>query len=181
MSRIGKKPVSIPKGVTVSAAAGSVTVKGPKGTLTLPLPASVKVESDASTIRVTRTGESKLDRSCHGSIRAVLENHVKGVVTPFQKVLDIQGVGYQCSMKGKKLALKAGFANEILLDVPAGLQLDLPSNTRVIVSGADRQLVGLFAAKIRATRPPEPYNGKGIKYDGERIERKAGKSFTSGG
>lgn len=181
MSRIGKQPLKVTKGVTVTAAQGVVTVKGPKGSLSLKLPASVTVEIAGETVNVKRAGDDKHVRACHGTVRATLNNHILGVVTPYTKILDIQGVGYQAAMKGKKLALKAGYANEILMDVPVGLQVDLPSATRVIVTGADRQLVGQFAATIRKQRPPEPYNGKGIRYEGERVERKAGKSFTSGG
>jgi large subunit ribosomal protein L6 len=181
MSRIGLKPVKLGKGVTVTPSKDAVTVKGPKGTLTLSLPPSIVVKVAGDTCTVERQGEEKHVRSCHGTVRATLANHAQGVVTPYSKTLDIQGVGYQAAMKGKKLGLKVGFANEILLDVPAGIQVDLPSNTRVIVSGADKQMVGQFAAEIRATRPPEPYNGKGIRYENERVERKAGKTFTSGG
>ena len=120
-------------------------------------------------------------RSCHGLVRSILENHITGVQTPYSRILDIQGVGYGVAKKGKAIALKVGFSNEIVLDVPEGLTVDLPSATRVVVTGCDQQLVGLFAAKVRSVRPPEPYNGKGIKYEDERIQRKAGKSFASAG
>ena len=181
MSRIGNKPLSIPKGVTVTQANGTVTVKGAKATIAMALPSSVTVTIDGPAIRVIRAGNSKAARSCHGTVRATLANHISGVTTLFTKILDIQGVGYGVSMKGKSVALKAGYSNEVMLAVPAGLQVDLPSTTRVVVSGANLQQVGQFAAVIRKTRPPEPYNGKGIRYDGERVERKAGKTFTSGG
>jgi large subunit ribosomal protein L6 len=181
MSRIGNKPLKVEKGVTVTSAAEAVTVKGPKGSLTLPLPRGVSVDVKDGVLSVRRADEDKKTRACHGTIRSILENHLQGVVTPFQKSLEIQGVGFQAAMKGKKLALKVGFANEIQLDVPAGLQVDLPSTTMVVVSGCDRQAVGEFAARVRKVRPPEPYNGKGIRYVGEHVERKAGKSFTSSG
>jgi len=181
MSRIGRKPLKIGTGVTVTSSAGSVTVKGPKATITMELPASVTVEVKAGVVSVARQGEGKLERSCHGMVRSILENHLAGVVTPYSKTLDIQGVGYGAAMKGKKLGLKVGFSNEVLFDVPAGLQIDLPSATRIVVSGADKQLVGEFAARVRRTRPPEPYNGKGIRYENERVERKAGKTFSSAG
>jgi large subunit ribosomal protein L6 len=181
MSRIGKKPIKLAKGVTVTTDAKVVTVKGPKGTVKFEVPGAVKVLVAGDVVTVERTSESKHDRSCHGLVRSVIENNVAGVQTPFQKILDIQGVGYQAAKKGKQLALKVGFSNEILMDVPEGLTIDLPSATRIIVTGSDLQQVGQFAAKVRSVRPPEPYNGKGIKYDNERIQRKAGKSFASAG
>lgn len=181
MSRIGSKPLKIAKGVTVTTDGASVTVKGPKGTVKSPLPTSVKIVVEGDTLKVERKGDAKHDRSCHGMVRSVLENHLAGVQTPFTRTLDIQGVGYQAAKKGKQLALKVGFSNEVVLDVPEGLAVDLPSATRIVVSGADRQQVGQFAAKVRSTRPPEPYNGKGIKYENERIQRKAGKAFASAG
>ena len=181
MSRIGRKPLKIGTGVTVTSAAGSVTVKGPKASITMALPPSVTVEVKSGVLSVARQGDGKLERACHGMVRSILENHLAGVVTPYSKTLDIQGVGYQAAMKGKKLGLKVGFSNEIVFDVPAGLQVDLPSATRIVVSGADKQAVGEFAARVRRTRPPEPYNGKGIRYENERVERKAGKTFSSAG
>lgn len=181
MSRIGLKSIRIEKGVTVTASPGAVTVKGPKSSLTIALPASVGVKVEGDVVKVTRDGGGKQQRADHGTMRATLANAMKGVVTPFSRTLDIQGVGYQAAMKQKKLALKVGYANEIFLDVPAGLQVDLPSTTRVVVSGSDRAAVGQFAAVVRKLRPPEPYNGKGVRYEGEHVERKAGKSFASGG
>ena len=181
MSRIGKKPLSIGPGVTVTSTAGAVTVKGPKGTLSLTLPKGISVGVKDGVVSVTRASEEKHVRSCHGTVRSVLENHIQGVATPFVKSLEIQGVGFQAAMKGKKLGLKVGYANEIVLDIPAGLQVDLPSGTKVVVTGCDRQVVGEFAARVRKVRPPEPYNGKGIRYDGEHVERKTGKSLTSSG
>ncbi len=182
MSRIGLKPLKLAKGVTVASdASGVVTVKGPKGTVKFAAAPSVKVVVEGETVRVERKGESKHDRSCHGLVRSVLENHIQGVQTPFTRILDIQGVGYQAAKKGKQLSLKVGFSNEVVLEPPEGVTFDLPSATRIVVTGCDLQLVGQFAAKVRSVRPPEPYNGKGIKYDNERIQRKAGKSFASAG
>lgn len=181
MSRIGKKPVKLPKGVSVTSEGAVVTVKGPKGTVKFAAPASVKVVVSGDTVKVERTSETKHDRSCHGLVRSVLENNVAGVQAPFTRILDIQGVGYQAAKKGKQLGLKVGFANEVLMDVPEGLTVDLPSATRIVVTGCDLQQVGQFAAKVRSVRPPEPYNAKGIKYENERIQRKAGKSFASAG
>ncbi len=181
MSRIGVKPLKLGKGVTVAVDAHGVTVKGPKGSVKFAAPSNVKVVVKGDVVTVERLGDGKHDRSCHGLVRSVLENNVAGVTTPFTKILDIQGVGYQAAKKGKQLALKVGFSNEVLLDVPEGLTIDLPSATRIVVTGCDLQAVGQFAAKVRSTRPPEPYNGKGIKYENERIQRKAGKSFASAG
>lgn len=181
MSRIGKKPLKITAGVTVTSAGQSVTVKGPKGSLTLPLPGGIKVDVKDGIVSVTRSGDDKQSRANHGTIRSILENHIQGVVTPFSRSLEIQGVGFQAAMKGKKLALKVGFANEIQMEAPQGVQVELPSATMVVVSGCDCQAVGEFAARVRKVRPPEPYNGKGIRYVGEHVERKAGKTFTSSG
>lgn len=181
MSRIGRKPLKLGTGVTVTSAGGSVTVKGPKASVTMALPPSVSVSVKDGVVSVARQGEGKLERACHGMVRSILENHIAGVVAPFTRTLDIQGVGYQAALKGRKLGLKVGFSNEVVMDVPAGLQVDLPSATRIIVSGADRQQVGEFAARVRRVRPPEPYNGKGIRYENERVERKAGKTFSSAG
>ena len=181
MSRIGAKPLKLAKGVTVTTDAKTIVVKGPKGTVKFASPGSVKVVVEGDVVKVERVGNAKHDRSCHGLVRSVLENNIAGVQTPFQRILDIQGVGYQAAKKGKQLALKVGFSNEVMIDVPEGLTIDLPSATRIIVSGCDLQQVGQFSAKVRSTRPPEPYNGKGIKYDNERIQRKAGKSFASAG
>ncbi len=181
MSRIGKKPLEIPKTVTVQVSGRDYTVKGPKGEVRFHGPTGVRVVQEGTTLRVERLGESKAERAAHGLVRSVLENHVQGVVTPFTRILDIQGVGYGASLRKRQLVLKVGFANEVVLDIPEGLQVDLPSVTRIVVSGADKQLVGLFSAQIRRRRPPEPYNGKGIRYEGERVQRKAGKSFSSAG
>jgi large subunit ribosomal protein L6 len=182
MSRIGTRPIKLPKGVTVGDENGEVVVKGPKGAARFRVPASVKIVVDAGVLRVERLGQGKHDRACHGLTRSVLENHVQGVQTPYTRVLDIQGVGYQGALKGKKqIGLKVGFSNEVVLDIPEGLLVEMPSQTRIVVSGCDLQQVGQFAAKVRSVRPPEPYNGKGIKYENERIQRKAGKSFASAG
>jgi large subunit ribosomal protein L6 len=181
MSRIGRKPIKLPKGVSLTAQGRTVTVKGPKGSVSFEAPAEVNIAVKDDVVKVDRIGDTKHARSCHGLVRSVLENHVAGVQTPFQRILDIQGVGYQAAKKGKQIGLKIGFSNEILLDVPEGVTIDMPSATRIVVSGCDLQKVGQFAAKVRSLRPPEPYNGKGIKYENERIQRKAGKSFASAG
>lgn len=181
MSRIGLKPLKLGKGVTLTSDAKSITVKGPKGTVKFASPGFVKVVVTADVVKVERTDETKHARSCHGLVRSVLENNIAGVQTPFVRILDIQGVGYQAAKKGKQLGLKVGFSNEIMIDIPEGLTIDMPSLTRIVVTGCDLQQVGQFAAKVRSVRPPEPYNAKGIKYENERIQRKAGKSFASAG
>jgi large subunit ribosomal protein L6 len=181
MSRIGLKPLKLGKGVTLTSDPKSITVKGPKGTVKFASPGHVKIVVDGDVVKVERVGDTKHARSCHGLVRSVLENNIAGVVTPFIRILDIQGVGYQAAKKGKQLGLKVGFSNEVMIDVPEGLTIDMPSATRIVVTGCDLQQVGQFAAKVRSVRPPEPYNAKGIKYENERIQRKAGKSFASAG
>ena len=181
MSRIGLKPLKLPKGVTLTSEGRLVTVKGPKGSVRFEAPGAVRVVVKGDVATVERDSEAKHDRSCHGLVRSVLENNILGVVTPYQRILDIQGVGYQVAKKGKAIALKVGFSNDIVIDVPEGLTVELPSATRIVITGCDLQQVGQFAAKVRLVRPPEPYNAKGIKYHDERIQRKAGKSFASAG
>lgn len=181
MSRIGTKPLKLGKGVTLTASGNDLTIKGPKGTVKWKAPAGIKVNIDGDTVKVERGGNSKHERSCHGLVRSVLENHIQGVQTPFQRILDIQGVGYAVVKKGKSISMKVGFSDDQVVEVPEGLTVDLPSATRIVITGADLQQVGQFAAKVRSVRPPEPYNAKGIKYDDERIQRKAGKSFASAG
>ncbi len=181
MSRIGKLPLSVPKGVTVNVAGRDVVVKGPKGQVTFQLPGGVRVVSDEGAMRVERLSNSKHDRSCHGMVRRVLGNHVAGVVEQYSRTLEIVGVGFQANVRGRALALKVGYANEIELPIPAGLEVSTPSATQIVVKGCDKQMVGEFAARTRRVRPPEPYNGKGIRYLNERIQKKAGKSFASAG
>ena len=181
MSRIGKLPLNIPKGVDLKIDGRDVSVKGPKGAVSFVLPEGVKVKVDAGVLTVERRSNSKHDRACHGMVRRILGNHVKGVVENYSKTLEIVGVGYQSAVRGRTLALKVGYANEIVLDIPAGVEVTTPSVTQIVVKGADKQKVGEFAARTRKVRPPEPYKGKGIRYLNERIQRKAGKSFASGG
>lgn len=181
MSRIGKYPLELPKGVTVTKEHRSVTVKGPKGEVRFHWPAGVDLEQEGATLTVTRESDSKPVRAAHGTARRTVENAVRGVVEPYKRILDVVGVGYQMRVAGNQLGLKVGYANEVMLDVPAGVKVELPSATRVEVTSCDKQSVGAFAAVIRRVRPPEPYNGKGIRYEGERIQRKSGKSFASAG
>lgn len=181
MSRIGKKPVVVPAGVTVQVADGKVSVKGKHGELSMVWHPRISVTFDAAAkeLRVERPDDVRESRALHGLTRALLNNMVQGVNTPWEKKLEIVGVGYQASLSGKTLTLQVGFANAIKLPVPAGVTVEVPDNTHINLKGADRQAVGQFAAEIRHVRPPEPYKGKGIKYSTERVRRKAGKAFGS--
>lgn len=176
MSRIGKLPVALPSGVTVNIAGRSVTVKGPKGTLTREFRPEVKVEQSDGKLVVTRNGESRLHKSLHGLSRALLANMVTGVTKEFSKVLVIVGVGYRAEVSGKLVSFSLGYSHPILIRPPDGVKVTVENQTRVTVSGVDRELVGELAAKIRGLRPPEPYKGKGVKYAEETIRRKAGKA-----
>lgn len=179
MSRIGRQPVGVPAGVTVNVEATSVTVKGPKGTLSLAVPASCRVALEADRIIVTRTSEMKPVRAAHGTTRAHLANMVKGVSAGFTRDLEIVGVGYKAEAKGNVLTLTIGYSHPIDFPVPEGITVETPEPTKIRVSGIDRQRVGQVASEIRALREPEPYKGKGIKYSDETIVRKAGKSAAS--
>jgi large subunit ribosomal protein L6 len=181
MSRIGKQPVSIPSGVTVNVEASTVTVKGPKGTLSLSVPSSCKVAVEGSTIVVTRENDLKPVRALHGTTRAHLANMVKGVSVGWTLDLEIIGVGYKAEAKGKSVTMTLGYSHPVEFPVPEGITVETPEPTKVRVSGIDRQRVGQVASEIRALRSPEPYKGKGIKYSDETIVRKAGKSAASGG
>ena len=183
MSRIGRKPVAVPAGVKVKVADGKVWVEGPKGKLEQPYHGAMRVEFDegAKQLRVSRPDDERQNRALHGLTRSLVNNMVNGVVKAFEKKLEIIGVGYQASIGGKTLNLQVGFANVVKLPIPAGVKCNLPDNTHIHLSSADKQAVGQFAAKIRKVRPPEPYKGKGIHYEGEYVRRKAGKAFASGG
>lgn len=180
MSRIGRKPVEIPDGVKVSLEGNTVNVEGPKGKLSFTHRDEVKVEvtDDGKTLNVTRGSEQGLARALHGLTRALINNMVLGVKTGYEKKLEIQGVGYQASVKEKLLTLRVGFANELKLPIPDGLTVVCPDNTHVNVSGCDKQSVGQFAAYVRSLRKPEPYKGKGVRYVGEVVKIKQGKSAT---
>jgi large subunit ribosomal protein L6 len=181
MSRIGKKPVPIPAGVSVTVSASEVKVKGPKGELSLPLPASCKVTQENNEITVTRESEDKFVRASHGTTRAHLNNMVTGVTAGFTKDLEIVGVGYKAEAKGTMLTLTIGYSHLVNFTAPPGITIETPEPTKIKISGIDRQKVGQVAAEIRGVRPPEPYKGKGIKYIDEHIERKAGKSAVGSG
>jgi large subunit ribosomal protein L6 len=181
MSRIGNKPISVPQGVTVTVAEGNmVTVKGTRGTLTQQLPPEMAIRQEDGTLTVTRPSDSKQHRARHGLTRALLNNMVTGVSTGFQKVLEINGVGYRAQKTGKNLTLSLGFSHPVIVEAPDGVDLNVGERNSVIIAGADKQMVGEIAANIRRLRPPEPYKGKGIKYQDEVIRRKAGKAGKAG-
>ena len=181
MSRIGKLPIPIPSGVSVEEKSRRVTVKGPKGALDLDLRPEVNVAVEDGEVRVSPsgTGAERQARAFHGMTRALLNNMVVGVSEGFTKKLEIVGVGYNARIQGSVLRLQIGFCHPVDFDIPKTLTVECPTNVSIVVSGCDRQEVGQFAAKVRAVRPPEPYNAKGIRYEGEYIQRKAGKSFVS--
>ena len=177
MSRIGRLPIPVPAGVTVTIADdNTVTVKGPKGELSQKVNKDIKVEQVGAEIIVTRPSDSKPHRSMHGLYRSLVNNMVVGVTKGFEKVLLIEGVGYRASMDGTKLNLALGYSHPILLDPPAGISFETPAPTKIVVKGIDKQAVGAIAADIRDLRKPEPYHGKGIRYENEVIRRKEGKA-----
>jgi large subunit ribosomal protein L6 len=176
MSRIGRKPINVPAGVSVSFDDTRITVKGPKGALSRVLHKDMKVVLEANVINVERPSDNKLHRSLHGTTRSVVANMVNGVTEGFTKNLDLVGVGYRANKNGDKLVLNVGYSHPVEIQPEAGIEFDVPTNTRITVKGIDKELVGATAAKIRSVREPEPYKGKGIKYEGERILRKEGKA-----
>jgi large subunit ribosomal protein L6 len=175
MSRIGRKPISVPEAVTVEVAPGRVGVKGPKGELTQALSAAMKVEQDDGTIVVSRPTDRGEHRALHGLTRSLIANMVEGVTEGFEKRLEIQGVGYRAALKGKSLELALGYSHPVSVEAPEGIEFEVPQPTEIVVRGIDKQLVGQVAADIRKRRPPEPYKGKGIRYRGEHVMRKVGK------
>lgn len=183
MSRIGKQPVAIPGNVTVKVADGTVKVKGPKGELQFAYHRNMNVQLDegAKVLRVSRPDDERLNRALHGLTRSILSNMVEGVTKGYEKRLKIEGIGYQARMDKKALVLTVGYANSIEMTPPEGVTVTLADPTTIIVAGADKQKVGQFAAEVRLVRKPEPYKGKGIRYENEQVRRKEGKSFTSGG
>ena len=182
MSRIGKQPIVIPAGVKVKVADGKVWIEGPKGKLELPFHRNMRVEFDegAKVIRVARPDDERLNRALHGLTRSLIANMVEGVTSGYEKKLKIEGIGYQARMDKKNLVLTVGYANAMEMAPPDGVAVELPDPTTIVIRGADKQKVGQFAAEVRRTRPPEPYKGKGIRYENEQVRRKEGKSFTSG-
>jgi large subunit ribosomal protein L6 len=180
MSRIGKKPVSVPSGVKVNVAGRAVTIEGKLGKLeyTHRPEITVKVEDDGKSVLCSRKSEDRAIRAYHGLTRALLNNMMVGVTEGYEKKLEIQGVGYLAAIQGDTLQLRVGFANEVHKKIPKGLTVTCPDQTHVVIKGTDKQKVGQFAAEVRAVRKPEPYKGKGIRYEGEQVRRKAGKTAT---
>ncbi|MBP1967456.1 50S ribosomal protein L6 [Paenibacillus aceris] len=176
MSRIGRKPITIPSGVNVTLENTQITVKGPKGSLSRELHKDMKVSVLENEISVERPSDNKLHRALHGTTRSVVANMVSGVTEGFAKSLDLVGVGYRANKSGDKLVLNVGYSHPVEITPESGIEFEVPTNTKIIVKGIDKERVGAMAAKVRSVREPEPYKGKGIKYEGERILRKEGKA-----
>jgi large subunit ribosomal protein L6 len=181
MSRIGRLPITVPAGVDVAFDGRVLTVKGPKGSLTRELPPRIEVTRDGDALVVTRPTETKLDKSLHGLTRTLVNNMVVGVTAGYRKGLEIVGVGYRAQKVGEKLQLSLGYSHPIEIDPPSGITFEVESPVRLAVVGIDKELVGQVAAQVRATRKPEPYKGKGVRYAGEHVRRKAGKAGRIGG
>jgi large subunit ribosomal protein L6 len=179
MSRIGRKPVPVPANVKVSVADSTIHVEGPLGKLSFQYRPEISVRFDeaAREVHVSRASDERLDRALHGLTRSLIANMVQGVTQGYTKKLEIVGVGYQAQLKGANLALQVGFANQVQLTPPPGVKVMVPDPTHITITGPDKQAVGQFAANVRKIRPPEPYKGKGIRYEGEAVRRKAGKAF----
>jgi large subunit ribosomal protein L6 len=175
MSRIGNKPIEIPAGVSVSLSPGRVMVNGPLGELSQTVPRRMAIEQRDAEIVVTRPSERGEDRALHGLTRSLVSNMVEGVTKGFDKTLEIQGVGYRATLRGTDLELNVGFSHPVVVKPPRGITFEVPAPTEVLVKGIDKQQVGQVAAEVRAVRPPEPYKGKGIRYQGEYVRRKIGK------
>ena len=180
MSRIGRKPITIPAGVQVTMADGVVTAKGPKGTLTQKIHPNMTVSIEGTEITVTRPNDEKENRSLHGLTRTLINNMVEGVANGFSKELEVNGVGYRVAKQGKDLVMNLGYSHQVTVSEIDGITIEVPSPNKIIISGPDKQLVGQFAAEVREKRPPEPYKGKGIKYVTEHIRRKEGKTGGKG-
>lgn len=176
MSRIGRKPIEIPNGVNVTIDETNITVKGPKGTLSRNLHKDMTVQVEGNVLTVIRPSDNKAHRSLHGTTRSVIFNMINGVTEGYAKTLELVGVGYRANKAGEKLVLNVGYSHPVEFEPESGIEFELPSNTKIIVKGINKELVGETAANIRSVRLPEPYKGKGIKYEGERIIRKEGKA-----
>ncbi|MDP9306843.1 MAG: 50S ribosomal protein L6 [Actinomycetota bacterium] len=175
MSRIGKQPIELPSGVNVAISPGRVQVNGPLGELSQTVPARMQVEQDDGTLVVKRPTDRGDDRALHGLTRSLIANMVEGVTSGFQKRLEIQGVGYRATLRGTDLELNVGFSHPVVIKPPQGIAFEVPDATTVLVKGIDKQQVGEISAQVRKVRPPEPYKGKGIRYEGEYVRRKVGK------
>jgi large subunit ribosomal protein L6 len=175
VSRIGKQPIAVPDGVEIDVKPGVVSVKGPKGELSQAVSPDMKVEQSNGTLTVKRPTDRGEHRALHGLTRSLIANMVEGVTDGFEKRLEIQGVGYRARLQGKALELSVGYSHPVSVTAPEGIEFEVPTPTQVIVRGIDKQLVGEIAARIRRSRPPEPYKGKGVRYAGEHVRRKVGK------
>ena len=181
MSRIGRLAIDVPSGVAVKVSDGDVSVKGPKGELGIAVAKPITVKVEGTTVTVARPDDEKRSRQLHGLTRTLISNMVDGVTKGFSRNLEIVGVGYRAQMQGKKLALQLGFSHPVVVEPPAGITIAVEGTNKISVSGADKQQVGQLAAQIRDIRPPEPYKGKGIRYEGERVRRKLGKAGKTAG
>ena len=181
MSRIGRLPIPVPDGVDVTIDGRLVTVTGPKGTLSRELHPEMLISREDGTVVVARPTEQKTHKQLHGLTRTLVNNMVVGVTTGYRKGLEIQGVGYRAALNGRKLTMNLGYSHQVEIDPPAGISFELENPTHLAVVGIDKELVGEIAAKVRSTRKPEPYKGKGVRYAGEKIRRKAGKAGKIGG
>ena len=176
MSRIGRKPIEIPAGVTVSVDNNLVTVKGPKGTLQQQIHPNMEVSVDGAVVTVKRPDDEKMNRSLHGLSRTLIANMVTGVTQGYSKNLEVLGVGYRATKEGKNLVMNLGYSHQVIMPEIDGITIDVPSPNKIVISGPDKQKVGQFAAEVREKRPPEPYKGKGIRYEGEVVKKKVGKT-----
>lgn len=176
MSRVGRKPVEIPAGVTVTLNGNTVTVKGPKGELTRTFHSDIEIKVEDNNVVVNRPSDAKLHRSLHGTTRAIIANMVEGVSKGFERNLELIGVGYRAQKQGKKLVLNVGYSHPVEIEPEEGIEIEVPANTKISIKGTDKERVGALAANIRDVRPPEPYKGKGIRYEGEHVRRKEGKT-----
>jgi large subunit ribosomal protein L6 len=179
MSRVGKKPIPLPAGVKAAISGNNIAIEGPKGKLSFILPEGITVEQEEGRLAISRSSDEPKQRSLHGMSRSLINNMVDGVTRGFERRLTINGIGYTAKVQGDTLALNVGFTHPVVKQIPENIKVECPSLTSIIVRGADKQKVGQFAAAVRAVRPPEPYNAKGIAYEDEQIRRKAGKAFGS--
>ena len=180
MSRIGRQPIAVPAGVDVKIDGSTVTVKGPKGTLTRTVHSNMSVAMDNGEIKVTRPDESNLNKYLHGLTRTLIHNMIIGVTEGYSKELEVNGVGYRAAKQGKDLVLNIGFSHQVIMPEIDGISIEVPNPNKIVISGPDKQMVGQFAAEVREKRPPEPYKGKGIKYVDEHVRRKEGKAGKGG-
>ena len=181
MSRVGQSPITLPSGVEVTVSPGAVVVKGPRGELSRVVPKGIALERADGEIRVTRANEEREVRALHGLVRSLIANMIQGVTQGYERRLEIHGVGYRAVKKGDDVEFQIGYSHPVAKKAPAGIEFELPTPTRLVVRGIDKELVGQVAAEIRAIRKPEPYKAKGIRYEGEHIKRKAGKAAKAGG